>query len=106
MLIPVQENEDEPNERRPIMARHRYQDGCVFQRGIRRRVWVGRWRETRRGKDGRLQSIHRSEVLGLVVEIPTKREAKRVLQRQLQRISEGGGQIESQMHFSDFVEKY
>jgi integrase len=106
MLIPVQVNEDEPNERRPIMARHRYQDGCVFQRGIRRRVWVGRWREARRGKEGRLQSVLRSEVLGLVVEIPTKREAKRQLQRQLQRINEGGGQIESQMHFSDFVEKY
>jgi integrase len=106
MLSPVQESEDEPNERRPFMARHRYQDGCVFQRGIRRKVWVGRWRETKRGKDGKLKSVLRSEVLGLVTEIPTKREAKRLLQRQLQRIDEGGRQIESQMHFSDFVEKY
>ena len=51
MVTPVQENEDEPNERRPFMARHRYQDGCVFQRGTRRKVWVGRWREAKIGPE-------------------------------------------------------
>ena len=105
MFSTVQENEDEPNERRPYMARHRYQDGCVFQRGIRRRVWVGRWREAKIGPGVGNKSILRSVVLGLVTEIPTKREARKLLQRRLEQNGEQGSRIEIQMRLSDYVEK-
>ena len=105
MFSAVQENEDEPNERRPYMARHRYQDGCVFQRGIRRKVWVGRWREAKIGPEAGSKSILRSVVLGLVTEIPTKREARKLLQRRLEQNGEPGSRIEIQMRLSDYVEK-
>jgi integrase len=105
MFSTVQENEDEPNERRPLMARHRYQDGCVFQRGIRRKVWVGRWREARIRPGVGTKSVLRSVVLGLVTEIPTKREARKLLQHRLEQNHKGGSRIEAQMRFSDYVEK-
>ena len=106
MVTPVQENEDEPNERRPFMARHRCQDGCVFQRGTRRKVWVGRWREAKIGPGAGTQSVLRSKVLGPVSEIPTKREARKLLQRQLEQDSEHASRNEAQMRFSDYVENY
>ena len=105
MVTPVQENEDEPNERRPFMARHRCQDGCVFQRGTRRKVWAGRWREPKIGPGAGTQSVLRSKVLGPVSEIPTKREARKLLQRQLEQDSEHASRNEAQMRFSDYVEQ-
>ena len=105
MVTPVQENEDEPNERRPLMARHRYQDGCVFRRGTRRKVWVGRWREAKMGPGAGTQVVLRSKVLGPVSEIPTKGEARKLLQRQLEQ-PEPASRNEAQMRFSDYVENY
>ena len=46
------------------MARQRYQRGCVFQRGKRRKVWVGRWRERVLQVDGVIGQVQRSVVLG------------------------------------------
>lgn len=48
------------------MARRRYQAGCLFKRGRRRKVWVARWREDVLLEGGQLGRLHRSVVLGTV----------------------------------------
>ena len=60
------------------MARQRFQEGCVFKRGSKRKVWVARWYEWVIGKDGPLTRAYRSEVLGAVAEM-TKGQAKEKL---------------------------
>ena len=87
------------------MARRRFQGGCLFKRGTRRKVWVGRWRETAIGKDGGLRQVQRSEILGPVAEIPTKGDARKVLEQRLQAVNGGIHQPESTMTYDDFVEQ-
>src|SRR2546428_2819789 len=63
-------------ERMWSVARRRYQSGCLFKRGKRRKVWIARWREDVIRPDGSLGRIQRSIVLGLVSEVPTRRQAQ------------------------------
>ncbi len=70
------------------MARRRYQIGCLFVRGKRRKVWVARWREDMLRPDGTLGRTLRSEVLGPVSEIPAKREAHKLLETRLRPINQ------------------
>ena len=44
------------------MARRRYQFGCLFVRGKRRKVWVARWREQVLDSDGNMSAVLRSEI--------------------------------------------
>lgn len=61
------------------MARRRYQRGCLFKRGKREKVWVGRWLEDELQPDGTIKRTHKSEVLGSLKDFPTKRLAQREL---------------------------
>lgn len=85
------------------MARRRYQEGCVYKRGKRRKVWAARWREDVLAPDGTLQRKMRYETLGLVCEIPSKREARNLLQARLRPINEGRHRPQSTMRFAAFV---
>jgi integrase len=69
------------------MARRRYQTGHVFIRGVRERVWVGRWREDEVQTDGSIRRIEKSQVLGPERELKTKRLAQRRLDLILARIN-------------------
>lgn len=64
------------------MARRRFQEGYVFKRGKKRKVWVARWREMLIGDDGKLTFIRKAEVLGSVSEL-TKGDAKQRLAEKL-----------------------
>src|SRR5260370_15342077 len=64
---------------RKRMARSQYQNGCLFIRGKRRKVWVARWREDVILADGSADRGMRSVVLGPVSEIAGRREARRLL---------------------------
>lgn len=85
------------------MARQRYQSGSLFIRGKRRKVWVGRWRETVIGPDGTLASVRRSEVLGAVAHIPSRREARKLLESLLRPFNEGRHRPQSTITFGSFV---
>lgn len=50
------------------MVRCRYQGGCLFIRGKKRKMWVARWRENVIQPDGVVQRVLRSAVLGPVSE--------------------------------------
>ena len=59
------------------MARRGFQQGSLFQRGTRRKLWVARWWEDVIQADGTLGRLRRSEVIGTVAEFPTRRLACR-----------------------------
>lgn len=58
------------------MARPRYQDGSMFIRGKRNKVWVARWREDLIREDGSLHRTQRTVVLGSLTDL-SRREAAR-----------------------------
>jgi integrase len=91
--------------RKGFMTRRRYQVGCLFIRGKKRKVWVARWREDVIQPDGTLGRVLRSEVLGLVAQIPTRREARELLQTRLTPINQGRHRPQSTMTFGAFVEE-
>jgi hypothetical protein len=71
------------------MTRRRFQRGSIHKRGKRKKVRVARYCEDVIGPDGAIASIRRSEVLGTVTEIPTKRQAEQLLADRLRPINSG-----------------
>lgn len=85
------------------MARYRYQDGCLFIRGRKRKMWVARWREDVIQPDGAVLRVLRSETLGPVSEIAGRREARILLQNRLASLNSGQRRAEATMTFGTFV---
>ena len=85
------------------MARSQYQNGCLFVRGKRRKVWVARWREDVILADGSANRVMRSVVLGPLSEIAGRREARRLLDAHLNPINQGQYRPEGTMLFSQFI---
>ena len=86
------------------MARRRFQSGCLFKRGKRRKVWVARWREDVLLESGRVGRILRSVVLGAVADMPTRSEAQRRLEEQLRPVNQGTTRPEAAMTLGTFAE--
>lgn len=86
------------------MARSQYQNGSLFVRGKRRKVWVARWREEVILADGSASRVMRSVVLGPLSEI-TRREARRLLNAHLNPVNQGQYRPEGTMLFSQFVDE-
>src|SRR5260370_35054438 len=91
-------------ERMWTVARRRYQSGCLFKRGKRRKVWIARWREDVIRPDGSLGRIQRSIVIGLLSEVPTRREAQIQLDQHLQMLNQGQQRPQTTKHLQDFVD--
>lgn len=87
------------------MARRRYQTGCLFKRGKRRKVWVARWREDVLCEDGKVGRILRSVVLGSVADLPTRKDAQVRLDEELRGVNQGTVRPESSMLFGTFAEE-
>lgn len=86
------------------MARRRYQQGCLFIRGKKRKVWVLRYREDVMLPDGQIARVNRSLVLGSLAEIPNRRVAQRVVESQLRPINLGVYRPKTTLTFGEFVE--
>lgn len=86
------------------MARRRYQAGCLFKRGTRRKVWVARWREDVVRQSGEVGRLHRSVVLGTLAELPTKKDAFTRLEEKLREVNAGSQRPEAGMRFESFVQ--
>ena len=86
------------------MARRRYQQGCLFIRGKKRKVWVLRYREDVMLPDGQIARVNRSLILGSLVDIPTRRIAQRLVESQLRPINLGIYRPKTTMTFREFVE--
>ena len=85
------------------MVRCRYQDGCLFVRGKKRKMWVARWREDVIQPNGVVERVLRSEVLGPVSEIAGRTEARILLQSRLASLNSGHRRAEGTMSFAVFV---
>jgi len=90
--------------KRGTMARRGFQQGSLFQRGTRRKLWVARWWEDVIQTDGTLGRLRRSEVIGAVAEYPTRRLAMQVLSQRLGSINSGKARPQSTRTFGGFVE--
>jgi len=89
------------------MSRRRcHQEGSLFKRGTRKKVWVGRWWGDVIGPDNKIRRIRRSEILGTVAELPTRREAQQVFDDLLRRTNSGEHRPQAILTFKDFVEDH
>ncbi len=87
------------------MTRKRcYQQGSLFKRGTRTKVWVARWWEDVIGPDNRIERIRRSEVIGSVADFPTVRQARQVLSDLLRKVNSGDYRPQAVWTFRSFVE--
>src|ERR1700747_2507364 len=87
------------------MARNRrFQQGSLFKRGSRTKVWVARWWEEVLGAEGKSERIRRSEILGTVANIPTRREARQILSDRLRLINSGDYRPPSTWTLKSFVQ--
>lgn len=88
--------------RKERMTRPRHQDGCLWIRGKRRKVWVLRWREDLLLPDGSVKRVLRAETLGPVSKI-TRQQARQVLQERLGPLNLGLLRPQATMTLEDFV---
>ena len=87
------------------MARPRYQDGSLFIRGKRTKVWVARWREDVIREDGTLHRTQPTVVLGAVSEL-TRREARSLLQKRVSEINQGRHRARPMMTLEKFAREH
>jgi integrase len=83
----------------------RFQYGSVSKRGKRNKVWIGRWREEVANSEGLICCVRRSEILGTVEEIPSKREAELKLWERLQPLNTGKQGSTGSMTLRRFAEE-
>jgi len=87
------------------MARPRYQDGSLFIRGKRTKVWVARWREDLIREDGSLYRTQRTVVLGSIADL-SRREARSLLQKRVFEINQGRYRPRPVMTFERFAKDH
>jgi len=85
------------------VARRRYQTGCLFIRGKKRKKWVARWREPMLSNGGNIREVQKSEVIGFVSEL-SKSKAQDLLNARLRTINAGSHRPQSTMLFKQFIE--
>lgn len=83
------------------MARPRYQDGSLFIRGKRIKVWAARWREDVIREDGTLHRTQPTVVLGALTEL-SRREARSLLQKRVSEINQGRHRVRPMMTLDKF----
>jgi hypothetical protein len=88
------------------MARRRFQQGSLFLRGKRERVWVARWWEDVIRPDGTPGRIRKAEVIGSLADLPTKRLARQVLTERLGRLNNGRQRPQSSLTLEQFVREH
>lgn len=84
------------------MARPRYQDGSLFIRGKRTKMWVARWREDVIQDNGTLRRTQRTVVLGSLTEL-SRREARALLQKRVSEINQGRHRARPMMTLEKFA---
>lgn len=88
--------------RKESMTRPRYQEGCLWTRGKRRKVWVLRWREDVQQSDGTVRRVLRAETLGPVRKI-TRQQARTILQAKVGTLNIGRRCPQAIKSFEEFV---
>jgi len=89
-----------------LARKKHFQHGSLFKRGKKNKVWVARFWEPVIGPNGESTRVRRSEILGSVAELSTKRDAEFVLSNRLRRINSANYNPRSCCLFRDFVEEW
>jgi integrase len=89
-------------KREETVARPRWQQGWLFQRGKRKAKWIGRYREDVIAEDGSRRRRERSVVLGPVRDV-SKRQAQQKLSEYLAAINQGMHKPEVMITFERYV---
>jgi hypothetical protein len=84
----------------------RYQRGCVFKRGKKEKVWIGRWREDIVSPDGSSNRIQHSVILGPVAAIPSRNEAQIMLEDRLRQLNVCQSVRRAPLHFEAFFREW
>src|SRR5713226_5948360 len=101
-VLPAEKLVRATEKREESVARPRWQQGWLFQRGKgKKKVWIGRYREDVIAEDGTRRRA-RSVVLGPVREL-SKRQAQRKLSELLAAINQGTHKPEVMITFERFV---
>lgn len=87
------------------MTRRRFQRGSIYKKGKRKKVWVARFFEDVIAPDGTLTRIRRSERLGTITEIPTRRQAEQLLQDRLRLFNSSEYRPSSSCTLREYAEK-
>ena len=82
----------------------RYQHGSIYKRGKRKKMWVARWWEDVIAPNGTVERLRRSENLGSVAEIPTRRQAEQLLAERLRSINSSEFRPHSSETFREYAE--
>jgi len=89
-----------------LARKKHFQHGSLFKRGKRNKVWVARFREPVTGLNGEPQRIRRSEIIGTVAELPTRRDAELVLSNKLRHLNSANYHPRSCCSLRDFVQEW
>jgi integrase len=89
-----------------LARKKHFQHGSLFKRGKRNKVWVARYREPVIGANGETEFVRRSEILGTVADLPTRRDAEMVLSDRLRRINSAEYHPRSCCSFRSFVQEW
>src|SRR5690349_240200 len=87
-LVPTQNRTGRVGNGETMTRRNRrFQRGSLYKRGKHKGVWVARWWEDVTAADGKVERVRRSENIGAVRDLPTRRDAERVLAERLRSIN-------------------
>jgi integrase len=89
-----------------LARKKHFQRGSLFKRGKRNKVWVARYREAVIGASGETEFVRRSEILGTVIDLPTRRDAEMLLSDRLRRINSADYHPRSCCSFRSFVQEW
>jgi integrase len=84
----------------------RYQKGQLLLLGKNKDVYYGRFREDVELPDGRLKRIYRKVRLGTTEELPTKRMARRILDKHLEKVNSLDSRPKAHLTVRQFVAMY
>ena len=103
-------NDAEPAKRAlkggKLARKKHFQHGSLFKRGKRNKVWVARYREPDIGDDGGTVFVRRSEIIGTVADLPTRRDAELILSSKLRHLNRTNYHPRSCCSLRDFVEEW
>jgi excisionase family DNA binding protein len=88
-----------------LARKKHFQHGSLFKRGKKNKVWVARFREPE-SINGQTQFVRRSEVIGTVAELPTRRDAELILSNRLRHLNSANYHPRACCYLRDFVEEW
>ena len=89
-----------------LARKKHFQHGSLFKRGKKNKVWVARVWEPVGGPNGESSRIRRSEILGTVAELPTRRDAELVLSNRLRHLNSANYHPRSCCALREFIEEW